>query len=242
MLLISIALVLLMTVAGLAASPDIPYEDVVLLNNGGIVVGRILKQGTGGNLQIEKSDGIVVDIPRKKIAEITTTYADYQTRHRQILDSIVAKRPPEWTLRRLGIWRIGGGGGGRAMYGGSGTVAVEAIKGLYVGVGGGYDRHSDGQFLPMTGEVGLLLSPGNPRLFLVAKGGYAIGWLNDRAGANYGGARFETGFALGYSVRDDASLWGEISYVQQQINFLGSPVKTFDLVSLKFGIQFGKML
>ncbi len=236
-----VALASLVSLAGFSTTPDVSYADVVLLKNGAIVKGRILTQEPGKDVRIEQSNQVVIDIPRKKIALVTTTNSDYETRHRQILDSIAAGRPVEWTFRQLQILRFGVAMGTSMVYGGSGTFGTEAFKGLYVGLSGGVERHSAGTFLPVTGELGLLLQPASPQLTLVLKAGYSLGWLDSQHGSDYGGARFGAALDFGIPVHDDVSLFAEVGYAQQQVNKPSSLISTLDLFALNLGMQFGKL-
>jgi hypothetical protein len=53
------------------AQADGEYDDVVVIDNGAVVQGKILPKSTDKKLWIERDDGHVVEIPRKRIALIT---------------------------------------------------------------------------------------------------------------------------------------------------------------------------
>ncbi len=80
------------------------YDDVVLLDNGAIVQGKLVSDTQGEKIKIEREDGYVVDIPAKRIRLITKAG---DPKLDSLQTQIARMRPPELELEWTRFGRVG---------------------------------------------------------------------------------------------------------------------------------------
>jgi hypothetical protein len=137
------------------------YDDVVLLDNGAVLQGKILPEESDAKiLKIEREDGYVIEIPRKRIRLITKAGDP-------AVDSLQAKivrarRVPEIVTEWKRFIRAG-------VYNGESkdVVALSVGFGLVVqqnfliATGIGWDHYSQGEGIPLFLEFSGYISKGN---------------------------------------------------------------------------------
>jgi hypothetical protein len=137
------------------------YDDVILLDNGAVVQGKILPQESNGKkLKIEREDGYVIEIPRKRIRLITKAGDPAVDSLR--LEIAQARQVPEIVTEWKRFIRAG-------VYNGESedVVALAVGFGLLVqqnfliATGIGWDHYSQGEGIPLFLEFSGYVSKGN---------------------------------------------------------------------------------
>jgi len=232
-----IVLMFVLNVNQVWASEDEP--DIILLKNGGTLKGKITDTIPGDKVVIERRDGVVFEVPFKKIFAVTTE--DELAQRRAELALVQPKSPiTEWeNVTLVGLLR----GEGETFF--SATTFNGAWFGdhLFVGAGIGWDNYPHGYMVPIYAGLRYqgrwrFLKP-----FVFADVGYALGWLDGVEGGGYGG--LQIGF--GYGTRLMAGTSGAVPVVQigfrlQQAKepggIDGRTSVSYNFVSLMAGVAF----
>ena len=215
--------------------------DVVLLKNGGVIKGKIIERIEGKQVTVETQDGERLQIPFKRIAEITTSDADYESRHTLILDSLrqTNSAPLAFTGTYYHARFAVNVSGDLTTYGVSGVVGIMTNKNFSIGPGIGWDQHKYGSLLPIYSEICYYIPSEGMTPFIYARGGFSIGWLKDLVGANFGGARWGFGLGLQRKVGTQHLLTAQAGYEKQSLThatyrFGGYP----EWISASIGLKF----
>ena len=215
--------------------------DVILGKNGTAVKGKIIERIEGKRITVVMSNGQRIDIPFSKISEITTSDTDYEKRHLEILDSLNASRRPELSIVDKFVhlqfnFRYGEKSTAIGLFG---MVGMLTNKDFSIGLGVGWDKHSDGTLLPILNEVDYFIPIGEWMPYLHLHAGYSIGWLKGVRGADHGGFRWGTGIGFQRAVAKQLSLTAQIGYEHQSVGGYTEQLGLYpDWMSAWVGLKF----
>jgi hypothetical protein len=237
--LITLLAALLLAQAGYSDTAE--KLDVILGNNGSVVKGKIIERIEGKRITVLMQNGQKISIPFSKIAEITTSDADYEKRHTEILDSLKQHRPTELSVdgKFIHIQIAYKSGKNSTAVGLSGMLGILTNQSFTLGTGIGWDKHSDGSFLPIVSEIDYYIPVGKWMPYLQLHGGYSLGWLKGLRSADYGGFRWGTGVGLQKEVNEKVSLTAQVGYEHQSVGKI-TPYRPsrIEWLSASVGIKF----
>jgi hypothetical protein len=205
---------------------QVPQEDVIYLNNGTYLRGKIVEMVPGKSLKLALNgsrDTLSIGMDDVKMIrkEETAAYS---------IASEAGKKPWEYTF----IAELNFGVGEVVYYGGSAdsrtgqyTVMLDVINGfsitphLQAGVGIGLDLWRTMKFMPVYLDIRSSLGKHASSPFIYFDGGYSFGWMYSEGNVNYGGlmagigmgGRFRAGrkqfmfFSLGYKLQQTTGQW-----------------------------------
>ena len=215
--------------------------DVILGNNGSVVKGKIIGRVEGKYITVQMENGQQITIRFTQIAEIMKGDANYEARHRQILDSLKQHRSESQSVVKTIVHadlNIGADDTSSAI-GLTGVVALLTRKGVSVGFGAGWDQHEDNRFLPVFGELGYYFTDGNWRPYLRLQGGYSLGWRRNLNKSDFGGFRLQFGIGLQRAMSEQLSLAVQFNYNKQSAGAeIWGWVPQFEWISGSLGIAF----
>jgi hypothetical protein len=242
------AIALLLWVGGSCQAQKAPDSllrsphDVLLLNNGALVRGTIVAREEGKSVTVVLLGGsTTMKIPWKRIEMITSSEADFHTRQREIIDSLHPVLPPgppipwAWTIK--GRAATGEDGSIISL---SGSLGWRFSTGLLADIGLGVDRHANALFLPAMAGVTWFVKPSAKCFpYLRVAGGFSLGRVSNRFGAENGGVRYESGVGVRLLRTGGPALMFELGYVHQALSIAQTAFNSsLDLTSVSVGFLF----
>jgi hypothetical protein len=180
-----------LSVTGLAqTSPAEKTEDIILLNNGATLKGRITENVENKKVTLVRADGVEFEISYKKIYAITD-----QISYDSVRAEFDARPKPKKTFTRPEIITMAG----LLLIDSKSYLSLSAIGGYYfgkdsfLGLGLAMDDPENGSLVIM-GELAYYRNIGNLKWYIYGNGGPAIESDNDES--DFGGARLGTGLGL----------------------------------------------
>ena len=191
--------------------------DVVIMTDGSIVYGHIIRIAENNDVKIRDHRDIVIDIYHKKIAQVTTG-DNYQRVQQQTQDAFVQDSLGglPWDANyhiRLGIYS----GDKRDFAFFSFVKGRRVEKNIFVGGGVGYHLGPSSTFVPIFVELDYNFLHRRPFPYVHASGGYSVAW-HDYAEGGVGGYMFECGIGLRLAIVDGNLLTVQLNYRAQNIN------------------------
>jgi hypothetical protein len=191
------------------------YSDVVLLDNGGKVKGRIIEIDEGDKVIVETSDGQQIDIPYDKIDTISRV-GDYEERQRLLLEAQpyrkIARMNPSLFLR-LGVWTDPG----QDAVTGSVLGGHTFEPGIFLGVGTGWNHFRDGGYLPLFTEAHYYLGAQQKTPFLLAHAGYTLAYFDGARVSEFDVMTAGIGVGLLFSFSDGNAFLIQARYQFQSV-------------------------
>lgn len=234
-----IAALVVMTQTAIAT--DNPPDDIVLLTNGGIVHGKIVERVARKKIVVEFPNGKRIDIPLRRISNITNSTVDYTTRHQEILDSLNTHRHGPLavvgTVTQIHVGALTSTD--LTAVGVSGSAAMLTSVNFLLGVSVGWNHYPKGNLLPVLCEFEYRMSRGTwqPLLFLHA--GIAVGWLNGESGADFGGPRYGMGIGLLKVNHEKLAVTIRIGFEHQSVATATHGLESYpELIESSLGISF----
>ncbi len=235
-----LAFVILFVAAATVYSADGTADDVVLLTNGGIVKGRIIKREEGKKLTVRTLDGKEVNIPFDKISQITTSDANVEQLHQLIIDSVQQRRGVPLTVIATNIHARLTMRTGKDVtaFGVSGVVELLTNKNFSIGPGAGWDEHKYGSLLPIFSEICYYLPVENIQPFLYGRAGFSIGWMKGLVGSDFGGARWGVGAGVQKQISSTMLLTAQLGYEKQDLTKYNPKLSSYpDWISATIGLK-----
>jgi hypothetical protein len=134
--------ILLMTSVGV--TEENVYTDLILLNNGATVEGRIISNSPGKKIEIERADGYRIILPRDRILLITVV-GDSKV---DSLQKVIAARRPktEWDVAWSHFIRPTiGFGDHKTIFGFTAGFGLIVEQNFIIGVGAGFETWRDNE-------------------------------------------------------------------------------------------------
>lgn len=215
-------------------------EVVVLLNSGGKMQGKIITDIPGDKIVIERRDGQIFEFSYDKIDSIASP-DDYKTRQLEILANpkgVSAVVPTAQVRMVFGSTETIGVSG---PYGVSGMVGKSIADRVLLGGGAGWLAFSemDFSFLSFAAEAQYHVTAGAVGLFFYGRGGWALGWVDQESGSNWGGANFGFGIGVFHTFSDHIAMSMAVGYSGQAVKdgHPGFPDNA-DHISMELGVLF----
>ena len=212
--------------------------DVVIMTDGNIVYGHIIRVAENNDVKIRDHRDIVIDISHKKIAQVTTG-DNYQRMQQQTQDAFVQDSL--------------GGLPWDANYHIRGSLLFDEIdsyyqisvlrgrrleKNIFFGVGIAIHNGPSSTFVPMFAELNYNFFHRRPFPYVHASGGYSVAW-HDYAEGRVGGYMFECGIGLRLAIVDGNLLTVQLNYRAQNINEEAFGIYTpWETGGLSVGVNF----
>ncbi len=226
--------------ATVSFSAEIAVNDVVLLNNGAVVKGTIIKREEGKKIIVRMLDGKEISIPFKKISQITTSDANYEEAHQQIIDSVQQHRGTALSVieTNLHVRFNMRTGKNVTAFGVSGVVELLTNKNFSIGPGVAWDQHKYGSLLPIFSEACYYFPLEGIKPFLYGRAGFSIGWIKDLVGTDFGGARWGVGAGAQKKISNKYTLTAQVGYEKQNLMTVNPKLAGYpDWISASVGLK-----
>ncbi len=207
-----------------AAAQD--TTDVLLLTNGARIEGKIVHIDSGRYVTIKRADGEIFEVPTDRIHSITTS-AEVDQRAAELR---VLKPSKKLILGWENLTLAGfGSTDGSTWFSLHTTNGALLSDRLFLGLGIGWDSYPNGDMVPITASVSYTFASSVIRPYGYGAIGYALGWLDGRPGADFGGITFGGGLGARLNLGPGAAPVVQLGYRSQKTEAREGTINSFTL-------------
>ncbi len=216
--------------------PDSAYTDVVVLDNGAAVKGKILETVSSKKIVVERIDGQVLELPLKKVATISDldNYRVIQDSILQVIRENKLEFQPRLDILVGKIYEGDDNGFSAAA-----MCVAPVIRRVHLGVNLGWEDIAKSRFLlcllHLRAELGHSLN--RPILYLQA--GYSAGWHDDVPGYDDGAFTYGGGFGFVFDRVDCVAITGWLGYRHQRFSAEYWGTDSYDFFPNAIGVSIG---
>ena len=234
----AVSTILMVSITFCQTTAEDDYQDVILLENGGSITGRIIERIDGEKVVIVRSDGQKFDIPWWRISLISTVDRFEEDR----ANAMSQPRPTSPRLTGYNYKNIIMAGvfvkDGVTITSGTMINGVLVDERLYFGLGLSWESMDRYTFVPLFVDFRRYFGDGPLIPFLYADAGYAFGTNEDPAQDNSGGVMVGLGAGVRTYISRRGSICFEAGFRRQTHKNGGGDKVSLNLLGFMAGLSF----
>jgi hypothetical protein len=186
-----------------AYTQTIQYEDVIYLKNGSVVRGMIIEQIPNKTLKIKTADRNIFVFEFDKIEKITKEEIPQEVTEDQVQEIAPVS---DYVAKENGFEATVDMFFAIDLQWGEPVIGLHAIAGyrimpqLFIGGGTGVELYSEGNLMPLFINIRTDFVESRVSPFFATNMGYALGWVNNADGSDWGGVFIEPSFGFRFNI------------------------------------------